>query len=126
MLSGTFIRADLRLPGAFGDLLGESFRLFALLEERKTIFKRRHIIEGIDDLLLELDRGGTEKNSGLYGIRPGPEQRHPASLPLLAAIILAAALLSLADEGAVLTWVENFITAPGPGPAPRWLPNNPG
>jgi heptaprenyl diphosphate synthase len=112
LLSGAFIRPDLRLPGAFGDLLGESFRMFALLEERKTVFTRRRIIEGIDELMLELelDRGGAEKNG------PVPARRHPASLPILAAIALITVLLALGDERAVLKGV-NRLLRPDPGQA---------
>jgi heptaprenyl diphosphate synthase len=113
-LSGVFIRADLRLPGAFGDLLGESFRIFAVLEERKAVFTPGRIIEGIDDLMLELDRG--EAGGGVYGPPSVPAQRHPAALPLLAAMALLTVLLALADERAVLEGV-NRLLRPDPGQA---------
>ncbi|MDR1029666.1 MAG: hypothetical protein LBL76_02190 [Treponema sp.] len=54
MLSQASIRADLRLPGFFGSLLGESFRIFETISQNKARIKRKHIIEGIDHLLLEL------------------------------------------------------------------------
>ncbi|MDR1302936.1 MAG: hypothetical protein LBK43_10785 [Treponema sp.] len=54
MLSQASIRADLRLPGFFGSLLGESFRIFEKISQNKARITRKHIIEGIDHLLLEL------------------------------------------------------------------------
>jgi heptaprenyl diphosphate synthase len=130
MLSGAFIRADLRLPGAFGVLLGESFRIFGALQERKTVFTRGHIVEGIDELMLELDRdtaqetpahGGPGKRNPLSGVHGKtealrPVRRHPASLPLLAAITLASVLLALAGEEAVLKWAGELL-GPDPGQA---------
>jgi heptaprenyl diphosphate synthase len=112
LLSGAFIRPDLRLPGAFGALLGESFRLFAVLQNRKTNFTRKRIIEGIDGLMLELDQGGAAD--------PGPAapalaRRRPASAALLGAMVLVCALLALADEGAALQWAERILWGPYSG-----------
>jgi hypothetical protein len=61
---------------------------------------------------MELDvRGGTQEN-GDYYLPPRPMRRHPASLPLLAAITLLTVLLALAGEGAVLAWIP-VLSAPG-------------
>jgi heptaprenyl diphosphate synthase len=54
MLSKASIRADLCLPGFFGSLLGESFRIFEGITQRKALITRKHFIEGIDQLMLEL------------------------------------------------------------------------
>ncbi|MDR3343241.1 MAG: hypothetical protein LBT14_10755 [Treponema sp.] len=54
MLSKATIRSDLRLPGPLGSLLGESFRIFERITERKGLITRKHFIEGIDELMLEL------------------------------------------------------------------------
>jgi heptaprenyl diphosphate synthase len=54
MLSKASIRADLCLPGFLGSLLGESFRIFERITQKKARITRKHIIEGIDQLLLEL------------------------------------------------------------------------
>ncbi|MDR2534847.1 MAG: hypothetical protein LBD29_02285 [Treponema sp.] len=54
MLSKASIRPDLRLPGTFGSLLGESLRIFQRILDRKGLISRKRIIEGIDDLMLEL------------------------------------------------------------------------
>jgi heptaprenyl diphosphate synthase len=42
-------------PGGFGGLLGESFRLFGKIGEKKGRIKAKQVIEGIDTLLLELE-----------------------------------------------------------------------
>jgi heptaprenyl diphosphate synthase len=107
LLSRTCIRPDLRFPGAFGSILGESFRIFGALQERKTIISRKRLIEGIDGLMLELDRdaGGTDSAPGKGnlpgGAGPGPGEtprRHPASLPLLALMALFCLLLAVANR----------------------------
>ncbi|GHV63008.1 hypothetical protein AGMMS49587_11630 [Spirochaetia bacterium] len=54
MLSRVTIRQDLRLPGSFGELVGESFRIFAQIAERKHIIDRKNIAGGIDKLMIEL------------------------------------------------------------------------
>jgi heptaprenyl diphosphate synthase len=54
LLSQASIRADLRLPGFLGSLLGESFRIFERISQNKAQITWKHIIEGIDQLLLEL------------------------------------------------------------------------
>ncbi|MDR3115729.1 MAG: hypothetical protein LBU25_09450 [Treponema sp.] len=54
LLSKASIRADLCLPGFFGSLLGESFRIFEGISRRKALVTRKHFIEGIDRLMLEL------------------------------------------------------------------------
>jgi heptaprenyl diphosphate synthase len=54
MLSKASIRSDLRLPGFLGSLLGESFRIVERITQRKALITRKHFIEGIDQLMLEL------------------------------------------------------------------------
>jgi heptaprenyl diphosphate synthase len=54
LLSKASIRADLCVPGFFGSLLGESFRIFEGITQRKALITRKHFIEGIDQLMLEL------------------------------------------------------------------------
>jgi heptaprenyl diphosphate synthase len=58
MLSKASISGDLRLPGTFGALIGESLRMFALITERKRRISRKNFIADIDALLLELDAEG--------------------------------------------------------------------
>lgn len=60
LLSRATVRSDLRLPGAFGSLIGESFRYFDRIMERKGGIERKDPIGGIDRLMNELwnDRDG--------------------------------------------------------------------
>ena len=55
MLSRLAIRPDLRIPGFFGELIGESFRVFALLINQKHRVSRKTFIADIDSLLFELN-----------------------------------------------------------------------
>jgi heptaprenyl diphosphate synthase len=57
MLSRFSIRRDLRLPGSLGKLIGESFRILALIQERRNVVTRKNFAAGIDALMLELSRG---------------------------------------------------------------------
>jgi heptaprenyl diphosphate synthase len=54
MLSKVTIRQDLKIPGAFGELLGESLRLFSVIMNRKNHITGKNLIEEIDSLMLEL------------------------------------------------------------------------
>jgi heptaprenyl diphosphate synthase len=54
MLSKASIRPDLRLPGTFGSLLADCFRILEQIVSRKSLITRARIIEGIDALLMEL------------------------------------------------------------------------
>jgi heptaprenyl diphosphate synthase len=102
MLSRFSIRADLRLPGAFGELLGDSFRYFALITERKGLIKGGNIAAGIDALLIELSGEEAEpagaETAGETAEPAGAEQCmaktkpavRPAGIVLLAAIVLLA------------------------------------
>jgi len=54
LLSRATVRSDLRFPGAFGALVGESFRHFDRIMERKGGIERKDPIGGIDKLMAEL------------------------------------------------------------------------
>jgi heptaprenyl diphosphate synthase len=54
MLSRVAIRRDLRFPGFFGERIGESFRILALVQERKNTITRKNFVRDIDDLMIEL------------------------------------------------------------------------
>jgi heptaprenyl diphosphate synthase len=56
MLSRFCVRQDLGLPGSFGNLAGESFKLFSLISERKHLLNRKNFAASIDALLIELSR----------------------------------------------------------------------
>jgi heptaprenyl diphosphate synthase len=54
MLSRIAIRRDLRFPGSFGALIGESFQLLALIRDRKQTITRKNWMTDIDRLMIEL------------------------------------------------------------------------
>jgi heptaprenyl diphosphate synthase len=56
MLSRFSIRRDLRLPGAFGELIGESFRILASIQERRNALSGKTFIAGVDALMLEFSQ----------------------------------------------------------------------
>jgi heptaprenyl diphosphate synthase len=101
MLSRTVIRRDLRLPGIFGELIGESFRIFALIQERKHTITRKHFIESIDNLMIELSEAqgeGGDTNTtkaGPTAVNSAPSLRQRSTLG--GWLILAAAV--------ILTWL---------------------
>ena len=101
MLSGACVKRDMRLPGKFGALVGESFRLLELLRERKGALRHGNIIEGIDWLLLELEDAetgaGNQANSAEGQARPRLSfKRKPKGILILAAMIIVTAGLTLA------------------------------
>jgi heptaprenyl diphosphate synthase len=56
MLSRLSVRQDLKLPGAFGELLGESLRIFSAMgsRQKRVMGKKASLVERIDSLLIEL------------------------------------------------------------------------
>jgi len=63
MISRVTIRRDLRIPGLFGELIGESFRLFSVILNQKHRITRKNLITDIDNLMVELSADGCV-NSG--------------------------------------------------------------
>jgi hypothetical protein len=88
MLSRLTVRQDLRLPGSFGELAGESFRIFALLTERKNTISAKNLIAGIDSLMLELSAPGAAAQPANRAERPKPGP-FPGLLILAAVVVLA-------------------------------------
>ena len=60
MLSRLTIRQDLKIPGLFGELIGESFRVFALIMNQKQRITRKNLIADIDKFLLDLSGDACE------------------------------------------------------------------
>jgi len=54
MLSRVTIREDLKIPGIFGEILGESLRIFSNLMNRKIHKNGKNIFTEIDNLMIEL------------------------------------------------------------------------
>jgi len=55
ILSRVCVKNDLKLPGTIGSLLGESLRMLELMRERRGLIKPKHIISGLDQLMLEME-----------------------------------------------------------------------
>ena len=92
MLSRLTVRQDLRLPGGFGELTGESFRILAVLTERKHTISVKNLIAGIDSLMLELSAADTAGNA------PGTAVQRKAAKPGWVGVLLPAVLV-------VLSWL---------------------
>jgi heptaprenyl diphosphate synthase len=87
MLSRFSIRQDLRIPGGFGALMGESFRILALIVDRKHRISRKNVIADIDRLMIELsgDEAAPAENPAL----PATAARtRPAGFILLASAVI--------------------------------------
>jgi heptaprenyl diphosphate synthase len=96
MLSRFSVRGDLKLPGSFGELAGESFRLFALLEgKRFSLPKGGKLLESLDRLLISLS---AEAGEGTAAFDCGKQTRAsllPGRLVLLGAALVSYALIFL-------------------------------
>jgi heptaprenyl diphosphate synthase len=60
MLSSACIRRDIKIPGGLGELLGESFRIFAALMESGSRITRKNLLGDIDALMVELTKTSFE------------------------------------------------------------------
>jgi heptaprenyl diphosphate synthase len=94
MLSRVVIRPDLGLPGAFGEVLGESFRIFGQIMERGIAVKDGGIAAGIDRLMLELSAEPSPVSASGVSI-----DRKTISLPALACLVLSV----------LLSWLPLFL-----------------
>jgi len=84
MLSKVSVRQDLKIPGAFGGLLGESLRIFSAMMSRKYRLTGRNFFAGVDNLLMELS--GEEM--------PVDAVRETRTKPAGYAVLAAAVVLS--------------------------------
>jgi len=93
MLSRVTIRQDLKIPGLFGELIGESFRLLSIIVSQKQRITRKNLIADIDQMMIDLSSGSGEAS------RPGTASRtKPAGFVILG----VAAIL------AWLPWILRF------------------
>ncbi|MDR0909584.1 MAG: hypothetical protein LBM77_07440 [Spirochaetaceae bacterium] len=60
MLSRIAVRRDLKLPGFFGEIIADSFKIYADIEERRHKVQRKNILKNIDNLMLELSQAEDE------------------------------------------------------------------
>ena len=93
MLSKVTVRRDLKIPGAFGELLGESLRIFSVMMGRKYRITGKNFFADIDTLLLELS-----------GEEPPPvAAQELRTKPAGYAILVTAAVISWS------LWLYGFI-----------------
>jgi heptaprenyl diphosphate synthase len=84
MLSRFTIRQDLIIPGLFGELIGESFRIFAVIMSQKQHITRKNLIADIDRLMLDLS--GVEDKTDKSAL---PVSRtKPAGFVILAVVLI--------------------------------------
>ena len=88
MLSRVTIRRDLKIPGFFGELIGESFRIFSDIMNQKQRITRKNLIADIDQMMIEL--------SDNVGEAPQPDAV-PASRTKPAGFVILAVVM-------ILTW----------------------
>jgi heptaprenyl diphosphate synthase len=72
MLSRVTVRPDIKIPGLFGELVGESFRIFALILDRKQRITRKNLIPDIDRLMLELSNDDIPQAGAAMASRTKP------------------------------------------------------
>jgi len=83
MLSRFTIRQDLKIPGLFGELIGESFRIFAVIMNQKQNITRKNLIADIDRLMLDLS--SDDSASPLPALVSGTK---PAGFVILAVVVI--------------------------------------
>jgi len=90
MLSKLVIRRDLKMPGAFGELLCESLHIFSVIINKKYNIPKKNVLVEIDNLMLEL--------SGVT--LPAPDEKIIKTKPI------GFVILSLA---VILSWLPYYI-----------------
>jgi len=91
MLSRVTIRHDLKLPGLFGELIGESLRLFAVIMSQRHRITRKNLIADLDAMMIELSSGDGIGGDESYSRGTAPSARtKPAGFVILAAVALLA------------------------------------
>jgi heptaprenyl diphosphate synthase len=95
MLSRVTVRQDIRIPGLFGELIGESFRVFAVITDRKQSISagvRKNFMADIDRLMLELSGDDVK----------APQPGGPLSRTKTAGFIILAAAV-------ILSWLPLIV-----------------
>jgi len=84
MLSKVSVRSDLKLPGVFGELLGESMRIFSIIVSRKHRITAKNIITDIDNMMMELSC----ENQDITAVQE--VRTKPLGYAILAAVIVVS------------------------------------
>jgi len=84
MLSKVSVRSDIKLPGVFGELLGESLRIFSVIVSRKHSITAKNVIADIDSLMMELSC----EDASMAAVRE--VRTKPLGYAVLAAVIIVS------------------------------------
>ena len=93
MLSFITIRKDLKIPGLFGELIGESFRIFAIILDSKPAVTWKNFFADIDRLMLELS-GDDAAQQAAAQPAAAAQQAAARTKPVGFVILAVAAILS--------------------------------
>jgi heptaprenyl diphosphate synthase len=85
MLSRFTIRQDLKIPGLFGELIGESFRIFAVIMDSRQHITRKNLITDIDRLMLELSSDTVEASKPAVVLAHGTK---PAGFVIIVVVVI--------------------------------------
>ena len=85
MLSRFTIRQDLKIPGLFGELIGESFRIFAVIMDTRQRITRKNLIADIDRLMIELSSDTADASHPAVVLVHGTK---PAGFVILAVVVI--------------------------------------
>jgi len=85
MLSRVSIRHDLKIPGLFGELIGESLRFFSIIMSRKQRITRKNLIADIDQMMIDLSSDSGETPHAAPAART-----KPAGFVILALVVMLA------------------------------------
>ena len=89
MLSRITIREDLKIPGLFGGLVAESFRLLSVIMNQKYRITRKNLMGDIDNLMIELSNG----NETLAPGKTAVSHTKPAGYVILSLVAILSWLL---------------------------------
>jgi heptaprenyl diphosphate synthase len=67
MLSRVMIRRDLKIPGLFGELMSESFRLYSIIMNTKPRIRRKTLIADLDQMMIDLSDNRSDGSDGIDG-----------------------------------------------------------
>jgi heptaprenyl diphosphate synthase len=84
MLSRLTIRADLKLPGSYGQLIGHSLRLYAVILSQKNLITKKNLFTDIDNLMLSLSRNYDENDK----LSTAPHDSQPMAIAILIILVL--------------------------------------
>jgi heptaprenyl diphosphate synthase len=105
MLSRIAIRPDLKIPGFFGELTGETFRIFSVIMNQRNRITRINIMGDIDRLMLELS--GDDRNNNNNGeTGNGGETHQPVAACIFRTQPAGFVILAVV---AILPWAAMLI-----------------